>query len=97
MTRCADLGLGGADPGADRGDDAARLVPGDGRLARGGEAAGRAAGFRAAVLVEVAAAHARRLHLDDDLALARNRIGEVHQLELAFSGKDNPAHRFLLG
>ena len=89
----ADLGLRRADPRPDRGDDAAGLVPGDGRLARRREAAGRAAALRPPVLVQVAAAHARRLHLDDDLAFARGRIGEVHQLELAFAGKHHPAHR----
>src|SRR5437660_126929 len=92
----ADLRLGGADPGADRGDDAAGLVPGDHRLSRRGQPADRLAALRPAVLVQVAAAHARGLHLDDDLALARRRIGEFHHFELAFAGKDNPAHRSLL-
>ena len=86
----ADLGARGGDPGSDRGDDAARLVAGDRRLAWRGEAARRPAGFRPAVLVQVAAAHPRSFHLDDDLALARRRIGELHQLELAFAGKDTP-------
>ena len=52
--------------------------------------------FGPAVLVQIAAAHARGLHLDDDLALARCRIGKLHQLELAIAGKDDPAHRILL-
>jgi len=48
------------------------------------------------ILVQIAAAHARRLHLDDDLALARCRIGKVHQLELPFALKHDPAHSSLL-
>src|ERR1700704_1620221 len=55
------------------------------------------AAFRPAILVEIAAAHPRGLHLDDDLAIARCGIGEFHQLELAIAGKDNPAHLVLLG
>src|SRR5215217_7041458 len=90
-----DLGLRGADPRPDRGDDAAGLVTADGRLARRRKPAGRAAASRPAILVQVAAAHAGGLHLDDDLALARGRIGELHQLELALAGKDNPAHSTL--
>ena len=92
----ADLRLGGADPGADRGDDAAGLVPGDHRFGRRGQPADRLAALRPAVLVQVAAAHARGLHLDDDLALARRRVGKFHHFELAFAGKDNPAHPSLL-
>ena len=91
----ADLCLGGADPGADRGDDAAGLVPGDHRLSRRRQPADRLAAFLAAVLVEVAAAHPRGLHLDDDLALSRRRIGKFHHFELAIAGKDNPAHLVL--
>src|SRR5439155_19807553 len=71
-----DLRLGGADAGADGRDDAARLVAGDDRFGRGRQAADRGAALRPAVLVQVAAAHAGGLHLDDDLALARRRVGE---------------------
>src|SRR5262249_31149906 len=92
----ADLRQSRADGAADRGDDTARLVPGDGRLAGWGEAAGLAAGFRAAVLVQVAAAHPRRLHLDDDLVRSRGRVVEIQQFELAIAGKHDTAHGFLL-
>src|SRR5205823_13167790 len=85
-----------ADAGPDRRDDAAGLMTGDDRLGRCRQTADRLAAFRPAVLVQVAAAHARRLHLDDDFALARRRVGEFHHFELAFAGKHNPAHRFLL-
>ena len=61
----ADLGLGRADGGANRRDDAARLVPSDGRRARRREAAGLAARFRPAVLWRRATCP--RPHLDDDL------------------------------
>src|SRR5207248_149861 len=92
----ANLGLRLADPGADRGNDAAGLVPGDDWLGRRRQPADRRAALRPPVLVQIAAAHARRLHLDDDLALARRRIGEVHQLELPFALKHDPAHSSLL-
>src|SRR6516165_7368675 len=63
-----------ADPGADRRDDAARLVPGDDRIGVDRQPADRrAARFGPAVLVQIAAAHARGLHLDDDLAGTRRR------------------------
>src|SRR6516225_86896 len=57
-----------ADPGADRGDDTARLVPGDDRVGVDRQPADRrTARFGPAVLVQVATAHPRGLHLDDDL------------------------------
>ena len=85
-----------ADLGADRRDDAARLVPADHRVRVDRQAADRLApGFRPAVLVEVAAAHARGLHLDDHLAGARGRVREFHQLDLAIALEDHAAHRFL--
>jgi hypothetical protein len=46
--------------------------------------------------MQIATAHAGRFHLDDDLALARRRIGEIHQFELAFARKYDPAHPYLL-
>jgi hypothetical protein len=82
----------GIDAGADRGDDPARLVPGDDGIGVDRQPAAGAARFRPAVLVQVAAAHPRRLHLDDDFARTRRRIGKVHQFELALAGEDNPAH-----
>src|SRR5947208_4308891 len=77
-----DLRLRLADPWADRSDDAAGLVPGDDRLGRRGQTADRGPALWPAVLVQIAAAHAGSLHLDDDLAFARRRIGKVHQFEL---------------
>src|ERR1700736_1868232 len=66
----SDLRLRLADAGADRGNPAARLGPGEARPGRRREAADRRAALLPSVLVQIAAAHARRLHLDDDLALA---------------------------
>src|ERR1044071_9496487 len=82
-------------PGPCGGDVPAGLVPADGRLARRREPACGAPASWPAILVQVAAAHPGGFHLDDDLALARGRVGELHQLELAFAGKDNPAHSVL--
>src|SRR5437899_11241377 len=62
----SDLRLLFADPGADGRDDAARLVPADDRVGVDRQPAAGAARFRAAVLVQIAAAHPRSLHLDDD-------------------------------
>ena len=55
----------------------------------------RAARFRPPVLVQVAAAHARGLHLDDDLARPRGRVGKLHQLDFALAAEHHAAHRFL--
>src|SRR5262245_60459177 len=46
-------------------------------------------------MVQIAPAHARRLHLDDDLVRPRRRIGEGHQFELAITGEHDAAHGFL--
>src|SRR6516162_260700 len=43
----------------------------------------------------IAAAHARGLHFDDDLAGPRGRVGKLHHLDLLFPREDNTAHRFL--
>ena len=95
----ADAGHLVADAGADRGDDAARLVPADDRVGVDRQTADRgAARFRPAVLVQIAAAHARGLHLDDDLAGTRGGVGKLHQLDLPLAREDNAAHgslRFL--
>src|SRR5712664_2071882 len=84
------------DAGADGGDDAARLVAGDDRAPgaeaeRGGGVAGGAIGM------QVAAAHPRRLHLEDDLAGAGRGIGKFLDLELAIAEEDDAAHGDLLG
>ena len=54
-----------------------------------------AAAFAAAVLVKVAAAHARGLHLDDDLAGPGRGIGKLHQLDLSFAEEHDAAHECL--
>src|SRR5258705_10106412 len=78
----ADLRLLVADTRADGRDDAARLVPTDDRVRIDRQAAdGLAPRFGAAVLVQIAAAHAGRLHLADDLASPRGRSGKFHQLD----------------
>ena len=45
--------------------------------------------------MQVAPAHAGRLHLDDHVMGFGGRIGERHQLQFAFAGKHNAAHGFL--
>src|SRR5258708_38930244 len=84
----ANLGERWVDRGADGGNDATGLVPGNGGFARRCKATCFAACFRPAVLAQVAAAHARRPHLDDDLVRSWGRVGEVHQLEFASTGED---------
>src|SRR5271156_3251749 len=85
-----------ADLGADRRDEAAGLVAADDRVGVDRKAADRLAPrFRAAILVQIAAAHARGLHFDDDLAGAWVRVGKFHQLDFAIARKDHAAHRFL--
>ena len=95
----ADAGHLVADAGADRGDDAAGLVPADDRVRVDRQPADCGpARFGPAVLVQIAAAHARGLHLDDDFARPRGRVGKLHQLDLPLAREDNAAHgslRFL--
>src|SRR5262249_4046101 len=80
---------------AHRGDEAARLVPGNDRAAHVAEAE-RGGAARRAVEFEIAAAHARRLDIEHDLAEPGRRIRELHQLELAVSLKGYCAHRILV-
>src|SRR5437868_3803759 len=85
-----------ADLGADRRDDPARLVAADDRVRVDRKAADRlAARFGAAILVQIAAAHSRGLHLDNDLAGPRCRVRKFHQLDLAPAREDYAAHRSL--
>ena len=51
--------------------------------------------FGTAVLMQVTAAHAGRLHLDDDIVSLRRGIGKLHQFQPAFAREYNAAHRFL--
>src|SRR5262249_2509079 len=78
---------------AERGDHAAGLVTGDhpglgldpagdGPLRRGG-----------AIVVQVAAAHARGLDLEDDVPRAWRGIGKLPQLQLAVPEEDDALHR----
>src|SRR5204863_9789055 len=83
------------DAGADRGDDATRLVArDDGPASPETERRGRVA--RGTIGVQITAAHARGLHLEDDFAWAGCRIGELLNLELAIAEKHNAAHGDLL-
>src|SRR5262245_6032893 len=75
------------------GDDAARLVTGD-HASRPLDATRDDAARidRGAVGVQVAAAHARGLDLEDHVARAGCRIGEPSQLQLAISEKHDAFH-----
>jgi hypothetical protein len=79
------------DAGAGGGHHAARLVTRDDgttgpEAERGGRVADRA------IWMQVAAAHARGLHLEDDLARAGRGIRKVLELELAVAEEDDAAH-----
>jgi hypothetical protein len=71
------------------------FVPGDDGTVAHRDAAGLPLALGAAVLMQVAAAHAGRLHLDDDIVSVRRGIGEWHQFQLAFAVKHHATHRFL--
>src|SRR5688572_31958341 len=81
------------DAGTARYYHAARLVAADKRLSISSqpERLLRLA-RRRAVELEVAAAHARGLHLDHHLARAGRRIGELAQLDLAVAEEDDSTH-----
>jgi hypothetical protein len=85
-----------ADPRPHRGDDAARLVAGNDRLARTAESECRRLIAGGAVELEVTATHARGLDGQDDLAGPRRGIGKLLDLELALSEKDDTSHGSLL-
>jgi hypothetical protein len=92
----ADPGLLLGDTGAHRRDDAAGLVAGD-HTGLPLDAAGHGPGRlrRGAIVVQVAAAHARRLDLEDHVSGAWCRIGELPELELPISEKDDASHGVL--
>src|SRR5262249_17857690 len=76
------------DRGAHSGDDAARLVSRDhARLARDAARHGPRRVRGRAVVMQIAAAHARRLDLEDDVPGPRCRIWEIPQLELSVPAK----------
>ena len=91
----ADARLPRIDGGAERDHDAAGLVSGDDGPVPHRNAGWLRLAFRAAVLVQVAAAHAGRLHLDHHVMGIRSGIGKLHQLQSAFAREHNAAHRFL--
>jgi hypothetical protein len=97
----ADAGLLLGDAGAHRRDDPARLVAGDHSglpLDASGHRLGRLG--RRAIVVQVAAAHARGLDLENHVSRARCRIRELLQLELSISDEHDAFHgllRFLGG
>src|SRR5580704_4991785 len=91
----ADAGLLGIDRAADRDHHAAGLVPGDHGAVPHRYSARLGLAPGAAVLMQVAAAHARRLHLDHHIMGIGGGIVEPHQFQPAFAREYNPAHGFL--
>ena len=89
----ADPRLLGIDGRTDRDDDPAGLVAGDDRALAHRNAARLGLAFRAAILMQVAAAHTGRLHFDDDIVGIGGGVLELHQFQFAFAVKDNAAHR----
>ena len=87
----ADAGGALVDGAADGGDDAAWLVAGDHRAAHFAEPE-RGGAARGAIELQVAAAHAGRFYLHDDVVWTRCRIGEFHQLQFAFAEEGHAAH-----
>src|SRR3982074_2416943 len=80
---------------ADRDHDAAGSVPGDHGTVPDRNAARLRPALGAAVLMQVAAAHAGRLHLDHHVMGVRRGIGELHQFQSALTREYYAAHRFL--
>src|SRR6185295_7098562 len=85
--------VGLADTGATRGDDTARLVTGDDGSTRAAQAqrCGRVAD--GAIGMQIAPAHSRGLHGDDDFAGPRRRVREFTQLELSSTEENDATHR----
>src|SRR5262245_56669857 len=84
------------DAGTHRRHDAAWLVPGDHSglpLDAPGHGAGRLGGR--AIVVQVAAAHARGLDLEDHVSRPRCRIRELSQLEFSISEEHDAFHALL--
>src|SRR5258708_2860674 len=91
----ADARFRGPDRGADRDHHAARFMPGDDRAFRHGNAGGARLALGPAVLMQVAAAHAGGLHLDDDIMGIGGGIFEPHQFQPTFAREYNAAHGLL--
>src|SRR5206468_3066512 len=77
---------------AARGAHAARLVAGYDGPAAAAEAQGRGRVADRAIGMEIAPAHPRGLHGDDDLAGSRRRVGEFTQLELPATEENDATH-----
>jgi hypothetical protein len=92
----ADLGLLVGDAGAHRGDDATGLMASD-HTRLPSDAAGHGPGRLGvgAIVVQVAAAHARCLDLEDHVSWAGGRIGELSELQLPISEKDDAVYEVL--
>src|SRR5262249_17931351 len=89
----ADAGVGVGDGGAHRPDHAAGLGTGDhARRALDATRDDATRIGRGAVIVQVAAAHARGLDREDHVARAGYRIGELSELELSISEKHDAFH-----
>src|SRR5579859_457787 len=74
-----------------------RLVSGDHRIRILRKARGLARlPLGPAILMQVAAAHARGLHLHHDLVRAGRRIGELHHFQFATAGEHDTTHGSLL-
>ena len=86
----ADARLLGIDRGADRDHHAAGFMAGDDRAVVHRNAGRLGLALRPAVLMQVAAAHAGRLHLDHHVMGIGRGIGELHQFQLAFARKTTP-------
>src|SRR6185312_14087658 len=94
----ADARLLLGDPGAYRGHDAAGLVAGDhAGLPLDAAGHGSARIGRSAIVVQVAAAHARGLDLEDHVPGAGCRIGELSDFQLSVSQEHNAFHGSLRG
>src|SRR5439155_262153 len=81
----------GIDAGADGSDDAAWFVTRDDGAA-GAEPERGSGVARGAIGMQIAAAHTRRLHLQNDFAGSGCRIGELLDLELAIAEEHDAAH-----
>src|SRR5260221_6800016 len=91
----ADARFRGPDRGADRDHHAAGFVPGDDSALPHRHAGRPRLALGAAVMMQVAAAHAGRLHLDHDIMGIGGGIFERHQFQPTFAREYNAAHGFL--
>ena len=92
----------GADPGATlvdlathRSHHAARFVTGNDRPLELAKSKRRGFFAGRAIELEIAAAHARRLDLQHDLARSRRGVGKLHEVQAALPREDDAAHECL--